>query len=472
MEKVRYVKANYTPLEDITPLPRNVVTQAVEPVPDHKLVVELAGQWQRNSAYLRLAKTETQSEKIEKPQADAKKDHRSLVEFQGLENEAKNLYLVIPSRVTPMPIMLSLADNLMPVEKQTDLDEWETVLVPVVPMYLTTEDKDPAKASLYEPGYVYILRDGKVWREIYITEQGYFCEVNLTLEVSNDKKQTLAVERHVDITLVSEETGARYSYEPYEVKQDGKTVFISRLDGSGMGRVFGLTAEEVEIVLTDYTPVRTFTLATKESPKKGARAALREPEGMAMPHIWLPYKINGEIIQLHAIYCTQQQTSSQLSELEQGYAERATEITGMDTYTQGKGFTDTTAVTQNLTIPESVTSASSKYSLLNNQIDKNIAAIYLNAPQPEIRLTYYAHPQIDQPDDFFELSDSESEWTQKVYLRSCDFIDKKHRMIRFSGWPSEVKKVTLSRTNKGSEEFDVIEPVIIYKDIDISELLN
>ncbi|MBD8513670.1 hypothetical protein IFO68_13395 [Photobacterium sp. CAU 1568] len=110
--------------------------------------------------------------------------------------------------------------------------------------------------------------------------------------------------------------------------------------------------------------------------------------------------------------------------------------------------------------------------LINNQVDKNVAAVYLNSPLPEIRLTYYAHPQVDQPDDFFELSDTENEWSQKVYLRSCDFIDKKHRMIRFSGWPSEVKKVTLSRTNKGSEDFDEIEPVIIYKDVDITELLN
>ncbi|KDM91100.1 hypothetical protein [Photobacterium galatheae] len=472
MEKVRYVKASYTPLEDITPLHRNVVTQPVEPVPDHKLVVELAGQWPGNRAYLILAKTETQSEKIEKPRADSKKDHRSLVEFDELENEAKNLYLAIPSLVTPMPIKILLAKGMMPVVKQTEMDEWETVLVPVVPMYFTTEDKDPAKASLYEPGYVYILRDGKVWREIYITEHGYFSEVNLTLEVCNDKQRQMVVERHVDITLVSEETGARYSYEPYEVKQDGKTVLTSRLDASGMARVFGLTAEEVEIVLTDYSPVKTFTFSTKESPKKGGRIVLREPEGMSVPHIWLPYKINGETVQLHAIFCTQQQTSSQLSELEQNYESRATEITGMATYTKDKSFTDANSVIQNLTIPESLTPDSKKYSFVNKQINRNIAAVYLNAPQPEIRLTYYAHPQVDQPDDYFELSDSESEWTQKVYLRSCDFIDQKHRMIRFSGWPSEVKKVTLSRTNKGSEAFDVIEPVIIYKDIDISELFN
>ncbi|NAW86194.1 hypothetical protein [Photobacterium halotolerans] len=472
MKKVRYVKANYTPLEDITPLPRNVVSQPVEPVPEHKLVVELAGQWPGNSAYLRLAKTDLQSEKIAKPRADAKYEHRSLAEFKSLENETKNLYLVIPSRVYPSPITLLLAEGLMPVEKETELDEWETVLVPAVPVYFTTEDKDPAQASFYESGYLYIFLDGKLWREIQVTEKGYFSEVNLTLGTNKDKSKASVVERHVDITLVSEESGARYSYEPYEIKQDGKTVFSSVLDGSGMARVFGLTAEEVDIVLTDYSPVRTFTLATKESPKKGGRAVLREADGREMPHIWLPYKINGEEIPLHAIFCSQQQTETQLSQLEEEYAESATEITGLNTYSQDKAFTDTTATVQSLTVPESLNSDPAKYNLINNQVDKNVAAVYLNPPLPEIRFTYYAHPQVDQPDDFFELSDTENEWSQKVYLRSCDFIDKKHRMIRFSGWPSEVKKVTLSRTNKGSEDFDEIEPVIIYKDVDITELLN
>ncbi|WP_051287722.1 hypothetical protein [Photobacterium halotolerans] len=178
MKKVRYVKANYTPLEDITPLPRNVVNQPTEPVPEHKLVVELAGQWQGSRAYFQLAKTEMQDQKITRPIADVKTGHRTLATFKALENEAKKLYMVVPLQGLPQPLTFLLADNLMPVEKEADMDEWETVLIPVRALAYLDSSKDKEKAAELKGGYLYVFWKGKLWRELQVTEFGYYKDID------------------------------------------------------------------------------------------------------------------------------------------------------------------------------------------------------------------------------------------------------------------------------------------------------
>ncbi|GAB6260791.1 peptidoglycan-binding protein [Photobacterium sp. R1] len=189
MEIVRYVKANYTPLEDITPLPRNVVTQAVEPVPDHKLVVELAGQWQGNWAHFQLAKTEKQAKKITRAVADVKNGHRTLATFQGLENEPKNLYLVSPLRGMPNPLTFLLAENLMPVEKEAEMDEWDTVLIPVRALAYLDGSKDKNKAAELKGGYLYVFWKGKLWRELKVNESGYYQDIDTEYYRARDKQE-------------------------------------------------------------------------------------------------------------------------------------------------------------------------------------------------------------------------------------------------------------------------------------------
>ncbi|NAW88630.1 hypothetical protein CAG71_19445, partial [Photobacterium halotolerans] len=178
MKKVRYVKANYTPLEDITPLHRNVVNQPTEPVPEHKLVVELAGQWQGSRAYFQLAKTEMQDQKITRPIADVKTGHRTLATFKALENEAKKLYMVVPLQGLPQPLTFLLADNLMPVEKEADMEEWETVLIPVRALAYLDSSKDKEKAAELKGGYLYVFWKGKLWRELQVTECGYYKDID------------------------------------------------------------------------------------------------------------------------------------------------------------------------------------------------------------------------------------------------------------------------------------------------------
>ncbi|MDO6706063.1 hypothetical protein [Photobacterium sp. 1_MG-2023] len=178
MEKVRYVKAHYQPLEDTTPLPRNVVNQPIEPVPDHKLVVELAGQWGSNRAYFQLAKTDVQAQKVARAVADMKTGHRTLATFKGLENEAKNLYLVVPLQGLPNPLTFLLAENLMPVENETEMDEWETVMIPVRALAYLDESKDKEKAAELKGGYLYVFWKGRLWRELQITEAGYYKDID------------------------------------------------------------------------------------------------------------------------------------------------------------------------------------------------------------------------------------------------------------------------------------------------------
>ncbi|KDM91537.1 hypothetical protein [Photobacterium galatheae] len=470
MEKEKYPKASYPEIFDYTkPKFEEIATQTCEIEPEHKIVVELAGQWPDNSAYLYLSKTKMQCEKIKKPQADLKTEHRSIAEFNGLENEAKHLYLIIPGEAGKTPVSLLLAENIMPVSKGYDMPEWDTVLVPVIPMYPASGEKDPEKAKLYDEGYIYILRSGKVWREIKVNSNGYFSEVNLLIQGDLASMESTAT-RHLDISLMNEETGTRYSFDLVEIYENGEFKTQQSLDGMGNLRVINLTSEEVEVVLPTYEPARKFTFATKESPRKGGKATKREPDGRVMPHIWLPYKVNGVVETLHAAHFIHQQSASQLQNLEKDYKQLCVEITGLDSYSKNQCFVSNDTTVKELTMPDSITDKDFRYSALRKQVGCNVAQVILNPPIIDIRFKYYVNAHIDQPDDYFELIDVEGQWSQRRYLRSCDFIGDKsqYREICFSGWHDKVEKVSLIRSSVRNENFD---PVVIYKEVTIASLL-
>ncbi|GAB6261907.1 hypothetical protein [Photobacterium sp. R1] len=470
MEKQIYPQAYYPPIEDYTQSQfQEVITQTCEIEPEHKIVVELAGQWPENSAYLYLSKTEMQSEKIQKPQTDLKTDHRSIVEFDRLENEAKNLYLIIPGEAGKTPVNLLLAENIIPVSKGYDMPEWDTVLVPVIPMYSVSDEKNLVKTKMYDEGYIYILRSGKVWREIKVNSNGYFSEVNLLIQSDLASIESTAT-RHLDISLMNEESGSRYSYDLVEIYENGSLTAKKRLDSMGNLRVLKLTSEEVEVVLPTYEPARKFTFATKESPRKAGKATKREPDGRIMPHIWLPYKVNGTVETLHAAHFIHQQTASQLQNLEKDYKHSCVEITGLDSYSKNKCFISDDTAVKELNIPDSINEKDIRFTILKEQLGCNVAQVFLNSPEIELRFKYYVNEHIDQPDDYFELKDIEGQWSQRKYLRSCDFIgdESQYREICFSGWNEKVEKVSLIRSSDRNQKFD---PVVIYKEVSIASLL-
>ncbi|MFB9134085.1 hypothetical protein [Vibrio olivae] len=252
-------KAAYQMVTDDVPLPRVMTYTPVTPSPDHKIVVEFAGQWPSNAACLMLGKTEAQKEKVTVSRVDHDHKHRSLATFKDLENEPKTLYIRIPCPGQPTPILLKLAEDLTPVDKDTKMDEWDNVLVPVRPLAYLDSSLDKAKASELQGGYLYVFWNNKLWRELEITEKGYYQDIDV---------------------------------EYYRQ----------------------LEAEEQQ----------------KEQPRNIPRVA----DGFAMPHIWMPYKIAGEVQQqetgLKLMFSPKQKRFSQIEALESDTDKLAAASTPLD----------------------------------------------------------------------------------------------------------------------------------------------
>ncbi|EJC6797260.1 hypothetical protein RGL59_003056 [Vibrio parahaemolyticus] len=187
-------KAGYKQVKDDVTLVRSYTHVLSEPSPDQKIVVEFAGQWSSNAACLMLGKTEAQKEKVTVGKADTENKHRSLATFKDLEAEGKTLYIKIPCSDQPQPILLKLAEDLQPVDKETQMDEWDNVLVPVRPLAYLDGSNDKAKASDLRGGFLYVFWKGKLWREMAIDEKGYYQDVDVeyyrTLEQEEKKKDT------------------------------------------------------------------------------------------------------------------------------------------------------------------------------------------------------------------------------------------------------------------------------------------
>ncbi|MGR2890564.1 hypothetical protein ABMX90_06805 [Vibrio vulnificus] len=187
-------KAGYKQVTDDVALVRSYTHVPSEPSPDQKIVVEFAGQWSSNAACLMLGKTEAQKEKVAVGKADTENKHRSLATFKDLEAEGKTLYIKIPCSDQPQPILLKLAEDLQPVDKETQMDEWDNVLVPVRPLAYLDGSNDKAKASDLRGGFLYVFWKGKLWREMAINEKGYYQDVDVeyyrTIEQEEKKKDT------------------------------------------------------------------------------------------------------------------------------------------------------------------------------------------------------------------------------------------------------------------------------------------
>ncbi|MBU2896123.1 hypothetical protein [Vibrio hepatarius] len=175
----KVVKANYAMVTDDVPLARNLTFTPVEPAPDKKIVVEFAGQWPGNAAYLTLSSTEEQKEKLAKPRKDMNKHHRSVSVFKSLKQEPRNLYLTIPLIGSTTPLKLLLAEKIAPVDENHEMEEWETLLVPVRPLAYLDENQNKDKATELCGGFIYVFWKGKLWREMAITEKGYYQDIDV-----------------------------------------------------------------------------------------------------------------------------------------------------------------------------------------------------------------------------------------------------------------------------------------------------
>ncbi|MUK64475.1 hypothetical protein [Aliivibrio fischeri] len=456
-QPAKFVKANFKPVTDDVPLVRNLSFTPVEPSPEHKISIEFAGQWPNNAASLLLAKSGEQKEKIAKPRADIHASHRSIATFKDLEPELRNLYLTIPMNGTPQPLKLLLAENIQPVDKETEMDEWDTVLVPVVPMKKLGEEY-----SLHQTGYFYVIWNGKVWREITIDSNGYFCD----LDIQHERQEPLST-RHVNINASEFFPEANMSFEKFELYQEGQKVFSGELDVCEQSRVFNLVAEEVELKFVDFEHDEIL-LTTFESPIKNNASNERQAMSYPMPHVWLPYKLLGEVQADCYVYYSQASLSdSEISSLEANYVNIAVSIDEMSVYSQQQAFEG-----EHIYALPLAKSSSFGSHIINEQNDSNIAAITVMPPKNQITLRYRICRTTDQPDDFMMLRNEDQEWSQKVYFRQAKADDEGFLNLPFSGWPKEVEEVDIIRgasADLGTTEYELS---VLKTKIKISELIG
>ncbi|EOX4971791.1 hypothetical protein ACE34Q_001859 [Vibrio alginolyticus] len=457
-------KAGYKQVTEDVALVRSYTHVPSEPSPDQKIVVEFAGQWSSNAACLMLGKTEAQKEKVTVGKADTENKHRSLAIFKDLEAEGKTLYIKIPCTDQPQPILLKLAEDLQPVDKETQMDEWDNVLVPVVPVHKS----DSGYVSI-DRGYIYVVWQSEVWREIQVQNDGRFSDVDLSLYQSTKSSP----QRSVDISLYDEDSEAFLSGEAFQLYQDGKKVFEGVLDEYACARVFGLTAEEVEVVVAGWpNEGETYTelLQTELSPFKAGSKTKREPLGVPLPHIWLPYKINGSVQSDVALFYSRTQLNTQqLNELKSGNNEKAVKVNLSD-YSSAHNFDASSEPV--ISLPNLDTQAPSKsdYNIIS-QNEQGVAAAVVNSPSEGIVITYKSNPQCDQPDDFFQLACVDETWSQKIFLREAEFVDEYCKEVVFSGWLPEVKRVNLTRHCRSHNSDKTVLMSVIYQDIELTELL-
>ncbi|GLT19882.1 hypothetical protein GCM10007938_36650 [Vibrio zhanjiangensis] len=454
---VTYRKANYAPITDNTTLARTITYVPTEPTPEHKIVVEFAGQWNNTPTYLSLGQTSKQHNAKASPKRDRETSHRSLATFKGLETENRSLYLNIPCSGLA-PIQLKLADDIEPVEKDTQMAEWDNVLIPVLPVV-----KNSSGMALRDQGYIYVVWNNKVWRELAIQPNGYFRDINL--DYYQQKELTF---RHLNIDLSTVLNDHHYGSEPFEIKQNGKVVCRSELSENETERVFGLVEKEVELVFPhlDREPI---TLKTLSSPHRVDQGNQRKPDGVPLPHIWVPYKLKGEVqdsLFLH--YSEQALSNDQVMALEADPVSCAIPLSELSHYSESQAFSESGDKVLCLSHPAQGASGGA---LLNAQHKTNIAGV--NLPNSGgLVIEYRKELAVDEPDDFFELKNAQFEWSSRAYFRSAATNEQGNLMLRFAAPPPEVKQVDIFRAAHSDHGRGAQHYVLVEANVPVSELIG
>jgi len=191
--KLAFTNAYYKRVTDDVVLAPAYTYVPVEPMPEHKIVVEVAGQSPAANMALYLSKSEDLPEKITQPQHDRTLTHRSLAVFDRLEPAPRDLYLNINMQGHPNPLSLRLAEGIMPVGKDADMPEWDNVLVPMRPLAYLSGEKSKLKSAELKAGYLYVFWKNKLWRELFITDRSYYQDIDVeyyrNLEQQEKRKQ-------------------------------------------------------------------------------------------------------------------------------------------------------------------------------------------------------------------------------------------------------------------------------------------
>jgi len=120
--------------------------------------------------------------------------HRLTLSFMGLDPQPYNLWLVIGSKhAYNGSYYLPLGRRVKPVSHGLDKNEWDNVLVPVVPL------GGSEHPHALEPGWMYVYVNGFLWRELeIINELGAMRDVDLSMQAVRDSREASChVQPHV-----------------------------------------------------------------------------------------------------------------------------------------------------------------------------------------------------------------------------------------------------------------------------------
>ncbi|WP_163836329.1 hypothetical protein [Spartinivicinus ruber] len=161
---------------EYVPEPARSVTEE-KPNLDYKIVVEVAGICQDMNQVVVYGNRQEGLTELMEGAVPYKKDgtlHRSLVTIGNIPNKPRQLGLRIVMHkanagTTEPPLYLPFADNVQPVLKDTEKDEWDNVIIPVKPLGYITENKRRQESDiLSQGGWVYIFKGSELWRELQV----------------------------------------------------------------------------------------------------------------------------------------------------------------------------------------------------------------------------------------------------------------------------------------------------------------
>jgi hypothetical protein len=218
--------------------------------------------------------------------------------------------------------------------------------VPVIPWYFPANE-EAGSALPYSSGYLYIIKEGNVWREILIQGNSQFAEIDINKYLNEEAGYKPLRQAELNITSPA---GSPYSYEPFQVKENGTVVKEGTLDSMGQERVFNLSEEEVDVVMTSYNPPDVFTVKTQLSPYQ--KREERKGDGEIMPYILLPNNIYGESQIIYVVYSNEPLTLTQLDDVEKNPENYGVKLTGKIEGRNKYGFISSGEGTQFLTLPE------------------------------------------------------------------------------------------------------------------------
>ncbi|WP_163831787.1 hypothetical protein [Spartinivicinus ruber] len=155
---------------------------------DYKIVVEVAGICKDMNQVVISGNRQDGLVELNEGAVPYKKDgtlHRSLVTISNIPNKPRNLSLRIMMHkfnagATEPPLNLPFAENVQPVHKDTEMEEWDNVIIPVKPLGYITENKLRRESDILpEGGWVYVFKGNELWRELLVNKHQTYRDTRL-----------------------------------------------------------------------------------------------------------------------------------------------------------------------------------------------------------------------------------------------------------------------------------------------------